>query len=157
MKNIKTYLIYKISLIIMVCFFVGCDLDVVNKFYNDFESLKEENYQIKGWLPNELCFNSLTNLYHRSDLDVNTFMLRFNLPPNDIALFKSLLSETDISFKKPHRLCIPKWWDDKVDNFIKFEYKKNGYVYYYAIDDLNGIIYSWGGPARNFITSQSYL
>jgi hypothetical protein len=132
------------SIIILFSILTSCNLEQVDKYYADYESLISDNYQLKGWLPNEVILSSTTELYSRTNLDINSFLIRFSVNHNDYENIKSQLKRVNRNFVRPNGLKIPAWWSERINDFGKYKFEKDNISRTFAIDNENLTIYCWG-------------
>lgn len=130
-------------LLIIMMALTGCNFDQIDHHYNDYNAIVNEGYNKKGWLPENLTMPSTTDLYSRTDVDVNSFLIRFSVSQNDLNQIKDQLEGEGQEFTAPHRLKIPNWWSS-TDGLQKYKYTNESNIWWFAIDSENCIIYCWG-------------
>lgn len=147
MVKIKLSILFIFSLLLS-----SCDLDQKENRYIDYEKATEAYFWIKGWIPKILIKKSMTDIYVRNNLDLNTCIFSYKLAPSDIDSLQSYLLETDTEFKKPRRIKAPEWWIRNAQAIEKRYYiMDNIDSVFIAIDFQNSKIYGW----RNTITSST--
>ena len=138
----------KVALFFMLLISFSCIFEQNNSYYRDYDEILENEFQGKGWLPNEFVLFSINNVYLRNNIDVNTFLIRFSLKKKDFINLTQKLDIMDSIFKKPHGVSIPRWWTTKIDELPKYSYNfnKNGNdkIVSIAIDFSNLTFYCWG-------------
>ena len=125
--------------------FHSCNLDQVEVNYSDFESAKKDDFFEKGWVPSELVFKSMTDIYQRANLDLNSCIFSFKVSKTDINLIKQKSYPSSTKFKHPKGIKLPSDWAvavDKLDHYLYTTVDKNDSVYL-TIDNQVGKIYGW--------------
>ena len=77
-----------ITFTMILTLFHSCDFDQVESKYADYSSAKKNNLFQKGWIPYDLAFKSMTDIYQRTNLDLNTCIFSFKLSKTDIEAVK---------------------------------------------------------------------
>lgn len=143
MKNI--YIVLRISLLTIMSLFYSCDLDQIENKYKDYNSAKMEGFFDKGWIPSEIIFTSMTDIYQRTNIDLNTCVFSYNLLGADIEKLVSKIQPIQTTYKKPSRIYVPNWWKNKVTtlkHYFIFDNKIQDTIYI-AIDEQNNKIFGW--------------
>ncbi len=125
--------------------FHSCDIDQVVSKYADYNSANKNDLFQKGWIPYDLAFKSMTDIYQRTNLDLNNCIFSFKLSKTDIEAVKQKAVPTKAYIKKPIRIKFPYRWIETVNSlnqFIFISENKSDSVYL-AIDEQNGIVYGW--------------
>lgn len=123
----------------------SCDFDHVEVKYSDFDSANKDRLFEKGWIPADLAFNSMTDIYQRTNIDLNTCVFSFNLSKTDIEALKQKVRRTKMTFEEPRRINISSEWAaavDKLDHYI-FTTTDNRDSVYLAIDNQDRKVYGW--------------
>ncbi len=68
-RNNRIILIF-ITLLLTVS--QSCNFDQIESKYSDFKSADKDGLFEKGWIPSDFIFNSMTNIYQRTNLDLNS-------------------------------------------------------------------------------------
>ena len=134
-----------ITLTIMLTLLQSCDFDQVEDKYADYNSAFNDQLFEKGWIPLELAFNSMTDIYQRTNVDLNTCVFSFKLSKTDIETVKQKALLTKAIIEHPRRIDLPSEWVKTVnslDKYILLLLDRTDSVRL-AIDDQNGIIYGW--------------
>src|SRR5690606_31147787 len=97
----------------------------------------------KGWIPAKLIPPSTSNLHSRTNLDLNSFLIRYNFDKRDLSLILNYLEPCNLEFTKMHRLRIPQWWFKNQSNLTTFKLKSDSITRACAIDTELGIFYYW--------------
>lgn len=101
----------------------SCDFDQVENQYSDYESANKDEFFEKGWIPKQIVYESMTGIYLKDNLDLNTFAFSYSASKKDLDSIKNQLTSKQIGFKNPARLSLPNWWTDKAKN-MKFDLLK---------------------------------
>ena len=123
----------------------SCNLDQVENKYSDFKSADKDGLFEKGWIPSDLVFNSMTNIYQRTNLDLNSCVFNYDLTQTDLEILKEKVKPSVIKFEKSHRMKISSDWIKLVNEFNHYSFvrpNRNDTVYL-AIDENNNRIYGW--------------
>jgi hypothetical protein len=142
-RNINGVLL--IILTISLSFLNSCDLDQREDKYSDFDSANEDELFKKGWIPANLAFKSMTDIYQRTNLDLNTCVFSFKLSKTDIETVKQKARPTKTIFEAPRRIKISSEWSKAVEKLEHYIYTTNDKrdSVYLAIDDQERIVYGW--------------
>ena len=133
------------NILILICFsafFLSCNFDQVTTEYINYKKAVESDFVAMNWIPYELQDSSMTNIYIRSNLNVNTYIFSFSTKqvPTNIPL--SLYQIT-----KPleiHGLEIPKWWNQSILNKPTATFPLNHMTTVsLVLDNKKGKIYGW--------------
>lgn len=128
---------------ITICFLItSCDFDQVeNKYLNYNEATKDKFFE-KGWIPATLIKESMTDIFVRNNLDLNTCIFSYRLSQPDFDSIKLSFAETKDEFKIPRRIKTPKWWFKNAsvlnERFIIID---NNDTVFISIDSKNYSIY----------------
>ena len=123
----------------------SCNFDQVESKYSDFKSADKDGLFEKGWIPSDLVFNSMTNIYQRNNLDLNSSIFNYDLTKTDLEKLKEKVNPSAIKFEKLHRMKISSDWIRSVNELNHYHFvrpNKNDTVYL-AIDENNNRIYGW--------------
>jgi hypothetical protein len=118
--------------------------DQVESKYSDYQEAKKEELFEKGWIPDKLTFASMTNIYQRTNIDLNTCFFQFNLSSIDIEIVKTSIQPTTIKFEQPRRINLPNKLKDqinKLDHYIIVNESSD--TVFVAIDENENLIYGW--------------
>ena len=124
---------------------ISCDFDQVENRYSDYESANKDEFFEKGWIPKQIVYESMTDIYLKDNLDLNTFAFSYSVAKTDLNSIKIQLISKQIDFKNPDRLSIPNWWTDKAKN-MKFDLLKQNErtdSIFIAIDFQQNMIYGF--------------
>ena len=141
-RNNRIILIF-ITLLLTVS--QSCNFDQIESKYSDFKSADKDGLFEKGWIPSDLVFNSMTNIYQRTNLDLNSCVFNYNLSQTDLEKLKEKVIPSSIRFEKIHGVKISSDWIKSVKELKHFYYISLGETdtVYFAIDDNNNRIYGW--------------
>ena len=142
-KNYRVVLLIFLTLVLTLI--QSCDFDQVVNKYSDFNSANKDKLFEKGWIPAELAFESMTNIYQKTNLDLNTCVFSFNLSNADIETLKQNILPTKITFEKPRIVNIPSKWSIAVGKLNHYTYTtsdKSDSVYL-AIDNKDLKVFGW--------------
>ena len=143
MKISKTTFV--ISIILLTAFSQSCSFDQVESKYDDYVSAKQDGLFDKGWIPTTITYESMTNIYQKTNIDINTCIFSFNLSLTDIAKLTDKLLLTQIPFEKLPGINTPKWWEKGVkssNHYLLLENKTKDSIYI-AIDKHDNKIFGW--------------
>lgn len=129
----------------------SCDLDQIESKYSDFESARKDGFFEKGWIPKQIVYNSMKDIYLIDNIDLNTFAFSFSVAKTDMNSINAQLTNKQIDFKNPDRLDIPKCWTKKAKT-MKFDLLKlnelNNSIFI-ATDSNECRIYGFGSLKNN--------
>ena len=131
-------------LLILLILLVSSCLDRVETKCPDYNCAVKEGIINQGWIPKEIIFASMTNIYQKTDLDINTCIFAYTLNQTD--LDNLILRITKVDSKKVNtRFSLPNWWKTKVvslEHYSFFENRTSDTVFL-AIDKTQNRIYGW--------------
>ena len=145
MMTINYYRKIKWILCAILFLLVACSFDQVEKRYPDFLSADKDGIFKKGWLPPDLTNKSMTDIYLRTNLDLNTCIFSYKLPKTDIEALTRSKQLTSINYESPSGIKIPKWWIDSVDKLECYFYKTSDRsdTVYVAFDRESNKVLGW--------------
>ena len=134
-----------IFLAVLLTISQSCNYDQVENKYSDFKSADKNKLFEKGWIPDDLVFNSMTNIYQRTNLDLNSCVFNYDLAQTDLEKIKEKVKPSVIKFEKLHRMKISTDWIKSVNELNHYYFiRPNNYdTVYLAIDENNNKIYGW--------------
>lgn len=103
----ETYRAILFFLTIVLPLLHSCDIDQVENNYSNFELAEKDGLFEKGWIPSEIVFTSMTEIYQRTNVDLNTCIFSYNLSKTDLEILKHKIIPIATQFEKPHRIRIP--------------------------------------------------
>jgi hypothetical protein len=141
---------YKLTFIIIIIFtltnlFQSCGLDLIESKYPDYYTAKNDGLINKGWIPDKIIFESMTNIYQKTDVDLNTCVFSYSLSKADLEMVINNIQLRQVQNKILPRINPPKWWIKKVTslNHYYFVNDNNHDTIYIAIDKLDNKIFGW--------------
>ena len=130
---------------LLLALFSACDFDQIEENYSDYYDADKNGLFKKGWIPSEIVFNSMTDIYQRTNLDLNSCVFNYFLSNKDIEDLKDKVEPTSIRFKKSHRVKTSSDWINSV-NELRHYYINSANesdTVFLAIDEKNNKIYGW--------------
>jgi len=123
----------------------SCNFDQVESKYSDFKSADKDRLFEKGWIPSDLVFNSMTNIYQRTNHDLNSCIFNYDLAQTDLEKLKEKVMQSTMKFEKLHSMKISSDWIKSVNglNHYYFVRPNRNDTVYLAIDENNNRIYGW--------------
>ena len=148
MKWIK--FIFYIEIVIFVSLSISCNNDQLTSKYPDYNSAKEGGLINQRWIPTILVFNSMTEIYLKTNLDLNTCIFSYKLRKSDFEDITNLIQPTkDATFAK--NINPPDWWKVKVSTLEKyFILDETNDTTFIAVDNIEKKVFGW----RNQITTK---
>ncbi len=141
-RNNRIILIF-ITLLLTVS--QSCNFDQIESKYSDFKSADKDGLFEKGWIPSDFIFNSMTNIYQRTNLDLNSCVFNYDLSKSDMETLKQKIKPSSQKIEKNHGVKISSDWIELVNELNHYYFvspSKNDTVYL-AIDENNNRIYGW--------------
>ena len=108
----------KMFILLSLLLFACSDQNESN--YRTFKIAKENNFFQNGWIPNELIFESMTNIYLRNNLDTNSAIFYFVISDTDLQKLESRLYKDNFLTIEIKSLNIPQWWKSKVEQLSRY-------------------------------------
>jgi hypothetical protein len=141
-RNNRIILIFTIILLTVS---QSCDFDQVESKYSDFKAADKDGLFDKGWIPTDLVFYSMSNIYQRTNLDLNSCVFNYTLSKLDLNSLKEKIKPSSIKFEKLHRIEISSDWIKSVNklNHYYFVCPSKIDTVYLAVDENNNRIYGW--------------
>jgi hypothetical protein len=131
-----------ISFLLITISLTSCD-QVESKF-PDYNSADKAGFFDRGWIPENLISNSMTNIYQKTNLDLNTCVFSYSLLEPDLIETLAKVQQTNQK-ELPRGINIPKWWVNKVTtlyHYSIFDSNTNDSIYI-AIDKKDFKIFGW--------------
>ena len=137
-------MLYKLLTLIFVFLLctVSCDFDQIESRYENYKSAQQENLFSRGWIPNELVSESMTEIYVRSNVDINSCFFSYKLSDTDLNKVKKKLQLINPITPNPRRLKIPKQFEKQIKNLNQYFLLKKDTVYV-RIDEKRNHIFGW--------------
>ena len=141
----RNYRVIPILVIILLFTFQSCNFDQVESEFSDFKTADKDGLFDKGWIPSDLVFNSMTNIYQRTNPDLNSCIFNYNLTKTDLEKLKLKVQPSSVRFKKLHRVRTSSDWIKSANQFNHYYYVRSSQTdtVYIAIDEKNSKIYGW--------------
>ena len=98
----------------------------------------------KGWIPKDLAFQSMTEIYQRTNVDLNTCVFSYNLSETDINSVLGKVEPTNRIVEMPRRIDRPTWWTtavNKLDHNVFVNADKDSV--FVAVDRKENKLYGW--------------
>ncbi len=136
-----------VLLIMILCVFGGCNYDQVTTEYETYQQALDDDFFDKGWIPYELQDSSITKIFVRANLDVNTYIFSFNTEQLriNVPLSKNEITEP-INI---HGIDIPEWWNSNIQNKPRTVFPTGHDTSVNLVfDETNGAIYGWNEKSR---------
>lgn len=145
MMTVNYYRKYQWILCAILFILVACSFDQVEKRYPDFLSADKDGIFKKGWIPPDLTNKSMSDIFLRTNLDLNTCIFSYKLPQTDIEALTSSNLLTSVNFASPTGIKIPKWWINSVDKLECYIYKTHDprYTVCLAFDHESNKVLGW--------------
>ena len=130
--------------IILLIIFQSCNLDQVESEFPDFKTADKDGLFDKGWIPSALVFNSMTNIYQRTNIDLNSCVFNYNLTKTDLEKLKLEVQPSSVRFNKLHGVKTSTDWIKSANQFNHYYIcSSQTDTVYIAIDENNSKIYGW--------------
>ena len=100
---------------------------------------KENKFFEKGWIPNNLVYESMTNIYLKNNLDLNSAYFSYNLSSFDLDNFKTKIHKME----NPERIDFPNELSENMNKSEIFYTIENTDTTYISIDNKNKKIFGW--------------
>jgi len=132
----------EIALLLLILAQTSCD-QAVSRF-PDYSSARKAGIFNQGWIPENLTSNSMTNIYQKTNLDLNSCVFSYSLSEPDLIRTLAIAQQTNQK-EIPRGINIPNWWVNKVAtlyHYSIFDSKTHDSIYI-AIDKQDFKIYGW--------------
>jgi hypothetical protein len=116
--------------------------DQVEDCYENFEDAQSDQLFEKGWIPEILVYNSMTDIYQRTNLDLNTCIFSFKLSESHLVLVNDKL-ELAGNINMPKGISLPNHWLNSVEKLSHYYLVENGDTIYVAVNIDEQILYGW--------------
>ncbi len=124
--------------------FYSCDFDQVVSKYPDYDSATAGKFFEKGWIPHDAVATSMTNIFLRTNLDINTCIFSYNLSEADLDIMKEKIQETTYRFQKVRRIKTPSAWTTELPELKHYLLlEETGDTVFIAINEADNKIYGW--------------
>jgi hypothetical protein len=144
MKKIK--IIFCIEIVMLVSMSISCNSDQVTSKYPDYNSAKEGGLINQSWIPTKIVFNSMTDIYLKTNLDLNACIFSYKLQKSDFENITTLIQPTKEAFFAKN-INPPNWWKEKVLTSEKyFILDETNDTTFITIDNIDKKIFGWRNP-----------
>ena len=135
-----------IKYFILTIFIINsCSLDQVVSKYDDYESARNAGLFNKMWIPKELISESMSNIYLRTNLDMNTCIFSYSVSQQELERLDVYCKSISFEYLPPKGIKIPNWWSDIVlnqDSVIRLSTDLS-YTTQIVIDRNTSRVYGW--------------
>ena len=135
-----------IKYFILTIFIINsCSLDQVVSKYDDYESARNAGLFNKMWIPKELISESMSNIYLRTNLDMNTCIFSYSVSHQELERLDASCKSILFEYLPPKGIKIPKWCSDIVlnqDSVIRLSTDLS-YTTQIVIDRNTSTVYGW--------------
>ena len=131
-----------ILLFLITSIFVSCN-DQIETDFESYKTAKENNFFDKGWIPTNLVYESMTNIYLQNNIDLNSAFFTYNLSKLDFENLQTKIQKTDSEYRNPERINIENELSNKIRKSQVFYAFENGDTTYISIDKESKKIYGW--------------
>jgi len=131
-----------ILIFLLSCIFVSCNDQVKTKF-KDYKIAEENKFFEKGWIPKNLIYESMTNIYLQNNLDLNSAFFSYNLSSPDLDNLKTKIKKTSFDYRNPKRVNVPNELSNKLSKSEIFYIFENGDTTYISIEKESKKVFGW--------------
>ena len=142
----KLFKSHKLSLITAVLLMAtSCNFEQTKNTYATYEKAKNDGLFDKGWIPSELEYKSITDVFQLTSADYNTCIFNFTISKNEIEGLRKKVKPTSEKLTVLDGLTIPTNWINSVNklNHFTFISKYDDKYIFIAIDDTTNKVYGW--------------
>jgi len=136
----KSIIISSIVLLLLV----SCNLDQVTSRYESFEEAKSKGLFDKGWIPEKILFESMSDIFLQTNLDRNTCIFSFKLNSEDYFSLKETLGlviyREDLA---KLGVDLPNWWLENTSLIEDIYTVPPNDLVFLKVDDNNYNVYGW--------------
>ncbi|HET6559751.1 MAG TPA: hypothetical protein VFG54_20665 [Prolixibacteraceae bacterium] len=100
--------LYLVFAIIIFTLIYSCDNDQVEKKYKDYNSAFNSGIFDAKWIPEELISKDMSNIYLRTNIDINTCFFAYSTKDSNVDSISRLLSSIKCHVKKPMGIDVPR-------------------------------------------------
>ncbi len=134
---------WKYLIVVLFVVLTACFSDQIENVYADYHDAASEKLFEKDWIPNELVFESMTDIYQRTNLDVNTCIFSFELSQDDLKILKKKVSPAKNELKNVYGISTPSWWLKGWEGENQYVLNTNEGTVQIAIDLKKNKIFGW--------------
>ena len=142
---IRIALFRTLLLIFMIPLIVSCSLDQIEVHYPNYEEALADNLFNKGWIPEQIISSSMSEIYLRNNIDINTCIFSFVIQEQEIKALVGNLTPGCSDINNVKGINIPSTWKNKIpqlDQYNFFDYSTSDTIHL-AIDNKENRIYGW--------------
>lgn len=144
LKTLAKFILLGISILLFSC-------DRITNKYPSYNSAKEDKLFEKGWIPEEVVYESMINIYQQTEIDIGNCVFHFNLNQSDIIEVKEKLQPTTKKLEVIHGISTSSKWIKDINNLERFylidtmQLVTQNYLdtVYFAIDIDKNKVYGW--------------
>lgn len=113
--------------------------------FTNYQQAQESNFFEKGWIPSALIMPSMTNIYVKNNLDLNTYIFASTYTKEDLTLIKTYQTNVTLKTKDVNGISLPSWWknETKEKAFYLITTKQGDDLIYIYIDNHKQKIYGF--------------
>lgn len=113
--------------------------------FTNYQQAQESNFFEKGWIPSALIMPSMTNIYVKNNLDLNTYIFASTYTREDLTLIKTYQTNVTLKTKDINGISLPSWWknETKEKAFYLITTKQGDDLIYIYIDNHKQKIYGF--------------
>jgi len=96
----------------------------------------------KGWIPQDLINENISEIFLKDNLDLNTFIFSFKTEKEVIRRFTQA---GEIKISEIYRIDIPKWFNEEIKDLKTYQYEdSNKLILSLSFNESTGKLYGWG-------------
>lgn len=113
--------------------------------FTNYQQAQESNFFEKGWIPSALIMPSMTDIYVKNNLDLNTYIFASTYTKEDLTLIKTYQTNVTLKTKDVNGISLPSWWknETKEKAFYLITTKQGDDLIYIYIDNHKQKIYGF--------------
>ena len=123
----------------------GCHFEEITTRHSTYASAVDGNILRKGWIPEEIVFDSMTDIFLRTNPSTNEAIFYFKLSERHMLDLENILERDTIQTELKTRINTPRWWKrgikEKMEN--RYKYKDNTAVVYFYLNKDQKEIFGW--------------
>jgi hypothetical protein len=125
-----------ISFLIFIQIIISCNDQLENK-YENYQDANANNYFEKGWIPDPFIYTSMTDIYQRGNMDINSCIFSYNLSEIDFNDISSKVQNYDQLVNEISGIDSPKSWSEGYERSAKYFYLQETDTIHIALDNRN--------------------
>ena len=113
--------------------------------FTNYQQAQESNFFEKGWIPSALIMPSMTDIYVKNNLDLNTYIFASTYTKEDLTRIKTYQTNVTLKTKDVNGISLPSWWKNqtKEKTFYLITTKQSDDLIYIYIDNHKQKIYGF--------------